>query len=124
MRFVAVLAVCIGLAGCARAPATLVHGKPVAHWVEAARDHDPKVRKKAVDALGNVAATDSGALSALVAAVRDRDAKVRAEAILALLKNGPAAREAVPALEQARQDRDSTVRAYAAKALDKIQGVP
>jgi HEAT repeat protein len=77
-----------------------------------------------VDALGNVAATDSEALSALVAAVRDRDANVRAEAILALLKNGPAAREAGPALEQARQDKDATVRAYAAKALDKIQAVP
>ncbi len=111
------------LAGCGREAPQLQqsHGKTVAEWVEALRHADPKVRKKAVVALGHAGAADPAAVSALAGAVKDRDAGVRDAAVLALLNLGPAAREAVPALESAAQDRDPKVRDHAAKALARVR---
>jgi HEAT repeat protein len=110
------------LAGCGRPPALTAHGKPVEHWVRALQDPNPKLRKKAVTALGHVGTADPAALPALTAAVKDRDAAVRDQAVLALLNLGPAARNAVPALEEAQKDRDARVRLHAAKALQQVRG--
>jgi HEAT repeat protein len=118
MLFVVIVAV----AGCGQVAPTQVGGKPVSHWVQALQDRDPRVRKKAVDKLGNVGTADPAVVPALIAAVKDRDAGVRAEAVLRLLQLGPAARDAVPALTEAQKDRDPTVRAHAARALQRIQG--
>jgi HEAT repeat protein len=108
--------------GCrkAPAPALVVHGKPVEHWVAALRQPDVRERRKAVQALGNLGAEDAAVVPALVGALKDRDALVRGDAALALLKLGPDAKEAIPALHDARKDRDAKVRDYAAKALEKI----
>ena len=125
MRFVLILGLAILAGGCAKAPPPLAHGKPINHWVEALQDPDARVRKKAVDVLGNIGAVDPVIVPALVGAVKDRDARVRAEAVLGLLRIGPAAREAIPVLEEAqKKDRDAKVRTYAGKALEKIQAEP
>jgi HEAT repeat protein len=108
------------LAGCGPTPATLAHGKPVSYWVQALRDPDVRVRKRAVASLGNVGPADPAAMPALMQAVSDRNAKVRGEAILALLKLGPAAKDAIPVLTQAQRDPDAQVRNYATKALERI----
>jgi HEAT repeat protein len=108
------------LVGCGKPPATLSHGKPVAYWVQALQDSDVKVRRRAVQSLGNVGVADPATVPALIGAAKDRDAKVRGEAILALLRIGPDAREAIPVLTEAQKDKDAQVRSYAAKALQKI----
>jgi HEAT repeat protein len=111
----------VSAAGCtARPEPTMAHGHPVAHWVDATRDADPRVRKKAVDVLGNLGTSDPAVVHALAAALKDRDAAVRREAAQALLKLGPAAREAAPALREAAKDPDARVRAAAAQAVEKL----
>ena len=98
------------------------HGKPVAYWLQELQKPDPKLRKKAVAALGHVGALDPAAIPALTGAVKDRDAAVRSEAILALLNIGSAAKEAIPSLNEACNDKDAVVRSHAAKAIERIQG--
>jgi HEAT repeat protein len=100
----------------------LAGGKPVAHWVEALRAPDAKVRKQAAVKLGNVGASDPAVLPALLGALEDRDAGVRCEVILALTKCGPAARDAEPTLTRMRdQDPSPRVRDFAGRALEKLQ---
>ena len=124
MRWSLLIGTLLLLAGCGPAPAPLAHGKPVSHWLEALRHPEARERRKAVQVLGNVGATDPAVVPALAGAVQDRDAAVRGEAVLALLRLGPAAREAAPALRQAEKDRDPRVRANAARALERIGGAP
>jgi HEAT repeat protein len=117
------LVVVLAAVGCGGgSPSTQVGGKSVSHWVQALQDRDPRVRKKAVDKLGNVGTADPAVVPALIQALKDRDAGVRAEAVLRLLQLGPAARDAVPALAEAQKDADATVRDHAARALERIQG--
>jgi HEAT repeat protein len=111
----------IGCGGGSHEP-LMTHGKPVAHWLQELQKPDPKVRKKAVAALGHVGALDPAAIPALTGAVKDRDATVRSEAILALLNIGPPAKDAIPTLNEACNDKDAAVRSYAAKAVARIQG--
>jgi HEAT repeat protein len=111
----------IVVTGCAKKEPLLSHGQPVTHWLHAVHDPDPKVRKKAIVALGHVGAADPAAISAVIEAVKDPDPTVRAEAVLALLNLGPVAKEAVPALTEAQSDKDAKVREYAGKALERIQ---
>ena len=109
--------------GCGKARPTLAGGKPVGYWVEALRDPDARVRKRAVAKLGNVGPGDPAVLPALLGALKDRDPGVRREAVLAVLKCGPAAGEAVPVLaELERTDPDPEVRARAARALERLRG--
>ena len=113
------------LAGCGGSAPTVVHGKPVAHWVAALHDPSPKLRRRAALALGNAGTADPAAVPALAEAVRDHDPAVRRAAVLCLLRIGPGARAAVPALEEAaHKDRDTRVRADAARALKTIQAGP
>src|SRR5229473_3221703 len=121
MRYCLSVALVLLLSGCGQSPPTMVSGKPVSHWVQALQDRVPRVRKKAVEALGNVGAADPVAIPALIDALKDRDAGVRGAAVLALLKIGPDAEEAVPALTEAQKDKDAKVRSYAAKALERIE---
>jgi HEAT repeat protein len=109
--------------GCGRKEPIVSHGKPVSHWVEALEHPEPKVRKKAVIALGHVGTADSSVLPALIEAVKDRDPAVRCEAILALFNIGPSAEDALPVLRTATKDTNARVRSYAAKALERIQAV-
>ena len=120
------LVLLVAAAGCGGpSPATSAGGKPVGHWVEAARGPDPKSRRHAVAKLGNVGAADPAALPAVAGALRDADPGVRCEAILALVKFGPAAREAGPAVaELARRDPDPKVRDYAKRAAGPLGGEP
>ena len=111
-------------AGCGRQEAAplVSHGRTVAEWAGSLRDRDPKVRKKAVEALGHDGAADPAAVPALVGALKDRDAGVRDAAVLALLHLGATAREAVPALEdEARKDPDPKVRDHASRAVAALR---
>jgi HEAT repeat protein len=110
------------LNGCGKPAPPLAHGKPLGDWVQALKDPDARLRKKAAGVLGNVGAIDPAVVPALAGALKDRDPGVRGEAAQALLKIGPDAREAGPALAEAQQDRDPKVRACAAKALQRIRG--
>jgi len=111
------------LLGCSRSPSPLmVHDKTVAHWLQALHDPDARTRRKAIEALGNVGASDPAVIPALIEALNDREAGVRGAAVLALLKIGPEAGEAVPALRKAQKDKDVKVRTYATKALVRIGG--
>jgi HEAT repeat protein len=116
-------AMAILAAGCTRekVPTELYFsGEPVSHWTEAAKSPDPKVRKKAIDVLGNVGPADRAAIPALIAAVKDKDASVRDAAVLALSKIGPPALEGLPALREATKDSNPTVRAHAIAAVERV----
>jgi HEAT repeat protein len=121
MRLVVMALGLLCLAGCGQPRPTLAGGKPVAHWLRAVDDPDPRVRKEAVFKLGNVGPTEAEALPAVTKALKDPDAAVRREAILALMKFGADAKTAETALTELQHDRDSQVRSYAAKALQKLQ---
>jgi HEAT repeat protein len=122
-RVIPSAALLILAAGCGRPDAAPLrsHDRTTAEWVEALRDRDPKVRRRAVAALGHVGAADPAAVPALGGALKDRDPSVRDAAALALLNLGPASSAAAPALEAAQADRDSKVRAHAAQALARIR---
>jgi HEAT repeat protein len=111
------------LAGCGQAPPTLVGGKPVRYWVEAAAGNDARARHKAVVKLGNVGPADAAVLPVLLRALEDSDATVRRAAILGLVKYGAEASKAVPTLTRMREeDEDAEVRSYAARAVEKLEG--
>ena len=124
LRLIALAATVLALSGCSQPAPTMAHGKPVAHWVQALRDPDLKVRKRAADVLGNVGAADATVVPALAGAVKDQDRAVREATVLALLKMGGAARDAMPALVEASKDSDARVRSYAARALEKLRADP
>jgi HEAT repeat protein len=110
------------LAGCAsHSEPTLAHGQPTEHWVQALKDPDPRVRKRAADVLGNVCATEPAAVAALSVAVTDRDRNVREAVVQALVKVGPAAKDAEGALTVASRDSDARVRSLAAKGLERLR---
>jgi len=114
-------------AGCNReqVPAELYFsGEPVSHWIEAAKSSDPKVRKRAVDVLGNVGPADPAAIPALITATKDKDAAVRDAAVLGLSKIGPPAADALPALKEATKDPNPTVRNHAIAAVERVGGSP
>src|SRR5262245_6692165 len=109
--------VALTIAGCQKAEPPKAGGKPVSYWVDALKESDAKVRKKAAFKLGNVGPTDGAALPALLGALEDADPGVRCEAVLALMKFGPPAREAIPTLEHMKaRDRNAQARNYASRA--------
>jgi HEAT repeat protein len=121
MKIVVVICLALMICGCQRQGPMTVSGKPIGHWLEALKDKNPRVRQRAVEALGNVGKADPAAIPALIGALQDPNPTIRGKVALALLKSGRDAEEAVPALTQLLQDKDAKVRLYAAKALEKIQ---
>src|SRR5262249_60949698 len=73
-------------------------GKPVAHWLDAAKSPDARARKQAIDVLGNVGPADPAAIPALAVALKDKDARVREAAGPAPSKNATAAKDAAAPL--------------------------
>src|ERR1700730_17168731 len=124
LRLIAFAAMMCVASGCGQSAPTLAHGQPVEHWVQALRDPDAKVRKRAADVLGNVGAADATVVPALAGAVKDSDRAVREATVLALLKMGPAARDAMPALALASKDSDAKGRSHAARALENLRAAP
>jgi HEAT repeat protein len=122
-RFLILVVLAIVLSGCSKKSGpVLAGGKPVEHWLQAISDPNPKVRKTAVEKLGNVGASDPAVVAALCAGLQDRNADVRCEAILGLSKSAPDAKEAIEPLKTiGKQDRDPRVRSYAARALEKLE---
>jgi HEAT repeats len=120
-RMVLGLLLCFFVGCAAKKEPLTAHGKPIGHWLDELKRPDPKARKKAVVALGQVGKADPVAIPALIGALADPDPRVRGEAVLALLKIGPDAKEALPALEEARRDRDATIRDHANKAITRIR---
>jgi HEAT repeat protein len=79
-----------------------------------------EVRRSAVRALGEQAALDAHAVTALSTAVGDRDTELRWLALDALGRGGPAAASSLPVLIKALDDTDSTVRLKAALAVQNV----
>jgi HEAT repeat protein len=98
----------------------MAHGKPAAYWIQALSSNDTRLRRKAVQVLGNVGASDSMAVPALTRALKDKDVEVRRGAVLALLQIGPAAQAALPALRELQDDEDAQVRSFASKAVERM----
>jgi hypothetical protein len=113
-----VLLVAFLLAGCNKEKsAVLAGGKPIEHWVAAARDPNEKVRKQAIQKLGNVGNADPAVLPVLISALKDANSGIRREAIIAIVKYGPGAEQAIDALKTvAATDADPQIRGYAAQA--------
>jgi HEAT repeat protein len=110
------------LIGCGKTEPTLAGGKPIAHWVDALKAPDPRVRKEAAFKLGNAGPIEPTVFPAVVGALKDADARVRTEAVKSLVKFGPPAREAVPQLEDLKdRDNDARVRQAAARALEVLR---
>lgn len=122
LRRAVVMLLC--LAGCGPTiPAEYtVSGKSLEFWLDALSDNQPKVRIRAIRALGNLGPVAPEVVPAITAALHDSDPTVRGQAALALLKFGPEAKSAIPALTDAQNDADETVRNFAAKALENIEG--
>jgi HEAT repeat protein len=121
MRSICILALVLLIGGCSPQPITS-SGQPATYWFEQVKSPDPKLRQKAVKALGHLANHEAEVMPALIAAIDDPDANVRAEAVLALLNIGPPASEATPSLEKATRDENERVRRLAVKALERIRG--
>jgi hypothetical protein len=111
--------VALWLAGCNKeTPPVLAGGKPIEHWVAASRDPNEKVRKQAIQKLGNAGNSDPAVLPVLVAALKDASPGIRREAIIAIVKYGPGAEQAIDALKTvASTDADPRIRGYAAQAV-------
>lgn len=105
-----------------RAAEALLRIEPQAKFVqvliEAMGDSQPKVRRAAVESLGNSGEHAVAAVPKLIDALKDADADVRWAAVLALGRIGPQARAAVTGLIAALQD--PALRAVAADALGSI----
>jgi HEAT repeat protein len=111
------------MSGCGhtKGPA-LSGGKPPGYWVKNVSSPDKKLRKEAVEKLGNLGAADPEVLPALTSALHDAEAPIRCEAVLALAKLKRDAKPAIPDLEAlAKRDPDAKVRDYAARALEKVR---
>ncbi|WP_165250655.1 HEAT repeat domain-containing protein [Paludisphaera soli] len=89
--------------------------------VEALRDGDPAVRRRASWALGLVIPLPAAAIPALGAAIRDDDAEVRRRAADALARFGPEAASQAAALRAALGDPDPDVRFGAARCLARVE---
>lgn len=96
-------------------------GQPVAHWLEAIRNSDPKTRQMAADVLGNVGTSDPAVVPALIEAIKDKNAKVRGAAVLSLSRIGPDAADAAPALQAIANDPDPTVRSHVKLAVERVR---
>jgi HEAT repeat protein len=113
------IAVCTG---CNKEQSVLAGGRPVEHWVQAARDTSDCVREQAITKLANVGDTYSAVLPVLKTALNDTSPKVRCQAILAIVKYGPGNENAIEPLDNLRaRDPDQRVRKLAAKALEKLK---
>ena len=120
-RFAVAALLMAAIGGCHKTPPTQSGGKSVSYWLEAVTGPDAKLRKEAVEKLGNVGPTDPAALPAVIRALRDQDAKVRRAAIVALMKFGPLREETKPILTDLKaRDPDVQVRSFAARALDRV----
>ncbi len=93
-------------------------GKNVDEWRGDLAKPDPKSRRRAVAALGNLG---PAALPSLTQALSDADAEVRLSAAKGLGRLGPAGQPALPALIGAMKDRSGIVRRVAAIALGAIR---
>jgi HEAT repeat protein len=122
-RWIAAMAIAVALCGCRRGDErVLVGGKSIEARLQALRDPNPKIRKEAVEKLGNVGASDAQIVPALRAALQDKDARVRSAAILALVKCGDAAAPTLSALTDLQtKDPDRQVREYAKEAVTALQ---
>lgn len=121
-RFLCVCIVGLLLPACGKTPPPQAAGKPIAHWLEAAKNTDPTVRTEAVIKLGNIGSTDSRALPALIGSLSDSAVAVRHAAIAALIKYGSSGRAAIPALSTVRDsDPDPALRELASKAVAHLQ---
>lgn len=93
----------------------------VQRLVEALRDGDPPVRRRAAWVLGVIMPLPREAIPSLGAAIRDDDPEVRRRAADALGRFGPEAASQAAALRAALTDPDPNVRFGAARSLGRVE---
>ncbi len=123
MRWILIGTLAWAAVGCSRQPAhVLSGGKPLDVQFGALKNSDAKLRREAVEKIGNIGPADERVVPALQEALADRDARVRCEAILGLIKCGAAAEPAFAALADLQtKDADRKVREYAKNALTALR---
>jgi HEAT repeat protein len=92
--------------------------------LDLAKNPDPRVRKRAVEALGEFHGSSSAPIPILIEALSDKDEEVRREAAVSLGQFGPKAKKALPALTRALKDANKAVAVDAARALVLIGADP
>ncbi len=106
------------VAGPVTASLSWAQERTVEDWIASLQDEEWKVRKQAVEVLGQM--KDSYALEPLTEALQDQVPEVRARAAYALGAMGE--EYSVEPLILALQDQDSSVRRASAAALTRITG--
>jgi len=94
---------------------------PITQLLRDIKSNDPKVRRSAADALGQMNAAAELAVPALTGALKDADTDVRAHAGFALISLGTDAAPALPALIALLRDPEASVRRNAAEVVGGIQ---
>jgi HEAT repeat protein len=118
---VVLLASCLG--GCGKTEPVRSGGRTASYWMQALREPDISLRRKAAVKLGPLVLTDEAALQALLAALRDADPEVRSGAAWALgTFCGPRAADVIGELRSLQQDPDARVRAAVVKAIGRLSG--
>jgi HEAT repeat protein len=103
----------------------VVEGKPLSHWLAAAKAESSVVRREAIRVLSGVRPTTDEVIAALAGALTDdREPTVRGEAAAALGVLGRAAGAATPALVKALRDAAASVRGQAALGLGRVAPDP
>jgi HEAT repeat protein len=88
--------------------------------IEALKDKDPGVVKKAAEALGDIGPRAKAAVPTLIESLKDENKVVRQGTAEALGRIGPSAKAAVPTLIESLKDENKGVRWRASEALGKI----
>jgi HEAT repeat protein len=92
-------------------------GRPLNYWLEMLRDHNPKRRMLAVEALGKIGLP---AVIGVVRVFKDGHSADRYWALRALAQIGPPAREAIPLVKLALKNEHAEIRRAARHALENI----
>jgi HEAT repeat protein len=95
-------------------------GRPaVGPLTQAVKDPEPRVRRGAALALGQIRPVPKGNLQTLAAGLQDADRDVRAAFLTAIGCLGPRAGEAVPAVRNMLRDESPSIRAQAIDVLSR-----
>ena len=95
-------------------------GRPaVDPLTQAAKDPEPRVRRAAALALGQIRPVAKGTLQTLAVGLQDPDRDVRAAFLTAIGSLGPRAGEAVPAVRNLLRDESPAIRAQAIDVLSQ-----
>lgn len=121
-RKIAYVFVALILSGCGSEPSHEDRG--LSQWAKDLKASNAPERKRAAQALGEIAKREPGTVAAILPplgdALKDSDAEVRRAACLSLGKQGSAAKSMAPKLAEALSDPDKEVRSAAVQAFADV----